>query len=71
MNENGEFLCSWETPVNGSKFCPLDITRYNDETVAMTIEGFATIWKFPDVESMIIIKNLYKTKLYDVIKTRT
>ena len=44
-------MFSWQPEVNESVLCPLDVSRYNEEVMMCAIEGHATLWKCPDIES--------------------
>lgn len=52
LNEKGDFLHQRNTEVNGSRLCPLDVTRYDENTILLAMEGYATLWRYPDVEEI-------------------
>jgi len=50
LDKEGKFLHSWNSVVKKSKLCPMDITRFDDQTVAMIVEGWCILCDLPDVE---------------------
>ena len=64
MDENGKFLYSWYTEVKGSRLCPLNVTRYDENTLMVAMEGHATLWSYPDIAGEHLFQFRYYPGLY-------